>query len=110
MNARVLALTIGVMCIDTSAHASDDLDLRVRTDDGALVITNREAAAVSDCWVQINSDYAVRDVALPPSQDVRLLLRRFAKKDGTRFNLFTHKIQGILVQCWKPKMRVGTFG
>ena len=107
---QIAVLGVLVAGISSCSSPAPGLDLSVRTSDGALVVTNNEGIAASDCLVQINSQFELKGISLQPYQEIRLPLNDFAKSDGTRLNLLTHKVQEILVQCFKPNMRSANFG
>ena len=107
---RVVAATVVITSLIACQPSTPELDLNVRQSRGDLVVKNNESEMVSECLIQINDGWEVRNLNLPPGKAVRIPLERFTKRDGLRFNELTHEVQTILVQCFQPRMRAASFG
>lgn len=66
---------------------------------GAFVIKNNDSYDWKDCDFELNSDYAVKINHIAPHGSVELTPGRFAKADGTRFNLRNTRPMQMYIHC-----------
>ena len=108
MNIGKIA-TIALAVSLSGCSSAPDLDLKMRRLGNEILVTNKESDSLSGCWVQIDSEYTVKDVFLPAHQEVALPIEKFVSSSGYRFKGSEKAQVEVLVQCFEPVGRSAGF-
>ena len=100
----VVALVVGLIVLSqitgkTPSMPEEPLKAVVRDVGGIFAIQNNDSFPWSNCDIELNSDYDLKGINVPPGETIRVAARDFTTSSGTRFNPVTTKAQKMYIYC-----------
>ena len=88
---------------ETSVVVPEELDVQVLFSSDAVKIINQEDVAWSNCRVKLNNNYLYSVSGnIAAHESVIVNYSEFATSKGTRFNVYTTKLQNLYIACDSP--------
>jgi len=86
-----------------------DLDARINYRDGQFTITNNDSFYWKDVKFELNDDYILKVSRIDAGGVYTVGSMQFTKKDGTKFNPFTHKPLEFFIWAKTPEGKSASY-
>ena len=107
----LLLLVVGICSASAwggSRYQDRRLDIKLYTDDTALIVRHAQNLIASDCTITLNAHYRLLNARINGGYNT-YAFDRFTAPDGASFNAKTETIDTVFVQCLQPSLRVRSF-
>ena len=88
-----------LLATGTSGDETPALNASVIYDGTQFTITNNDSYAWTDCKVEVNGDYKIRNKRFNAGETYTVGIMTFVDSNGKKFNPYSHKVQKIFLWC-----------
>jgi len=93
-----------------TSNSAEHLNAHVNFDGATFRIYNNDSFDWTEALLELNNDYSIKHQTIKSGQVFVISPYGFTKKNGKRFNVYTHKVKDIFIYAQTPHGKLSYSG